>query len=167
MALKETVSQWKAQAAAASDAHFAAARHAEHLHWWLGLSATFFSAVVGCGILVSLNASPSYLLKLVAVVISLLAATLSSINTLTDSAKRGAAHVASGNEFDSVCKKCEVFLCPDAIDKPSYKEIESSFSTANKTAAVLPAKFASLVLNAKAANNSFETDGSVAAQLQH
>ena len=149
MPLHDTVSQWKAQAKAARDAHFDAARHSERMHLWLGAGAALLSALVGCGILVSLNASPSYPMKILAIVISLLAAILSSMNTLSNSSERIAKHALAGCKFENLCKECQLLLDSNSIDQPSAEKLRKDFNAAHEHAALLPAKLSTRVVAAE------------------
>lgn len=146
MPLNDTVLQWKAQAKAARDAHFDAARHSERMHLCLGAGAALLSALVGCGILVTLNLSPSYPMKILAVIISLLAAVLSSMNTLSNSSKRIAKHASAGCKFENLYKECQFLIDSNAINQSSVESLRKGFNEAHEHAALLPAKLSARVI---------------------
>ncbi len=98
----ELLKKWNKRLRESQFAHYAAERHFNLMHYWLGGLATILTAIVGTTIFA--NANPDQLLI---GFISLLAAVIVALQTFLNFAERAETHRASAASYGSLRREIE------------------------------------------------------------
>jgi high-affinity K+ transport system ATPase subunit B len=142
----DLVGQWKAECGAAADAHYDAARYSERMHFFLGIASAFFSAMVACGIVLTLDKSPSLWLRAIGILLSIFAVVFAAVQTFSNYAVRAAEHKSAASRFDSLRRSCESKIANGIQQTDSISEVESEFKNASECAVTVPERFKKAII---------------------
>ncbi|WP_139350695.1 SLATT domain-containing protein [Rhodanobacter sp. C01] len=140
------VDQWRIECSAAADAHYDAARYSERMHFFLGIASALFSAIVACGVVLTLDKSPSLWLRSVAILLSVFAVVFAAVQTFSNYSVRAAEHKSAGSRFDSLRRSCESKLTNGIQPNESISELESEFKNASDCAVAVPERFKKAII---------------------
>ncbi len=140
------VEQWKRECGAAADAHYDAARYAERMHLFFGLSSAVLAAAVGCGIVVTLNTSPEFWQRSLAVVLNIFSVVFASVQTFANYSLRAADHKSTACRFDALRRDCEDRAATGVGPNDNLEELRKQLERENEAAVAVPERFKMSIL---------------------
>jgi len=113
---EELLRGWLLHAHKGRRRHDKAARRYDQTKFWLGGGATAVSAVVGTSVFAALQQTASQTMKFVVVIVSMLAAVLTSLSAFLNLSERAEKHRAAGVHYKMVVRELERLLsCADPV----------------------------------------------------
>jgi hypothetical protein len=120
---KELLEKWMRRLRESQFAHYEAAKSLSQSNYTLGLPAVILSTLVGTSIFASLGETVTPSIQISVGIISVVAATLSAVQTFLGFSERAAKHRASASRYGSARRRIEEML---AISRESMTTEEIS-----------------------------------------
>lgn len=146
---RDVVERWMKECGAAADAHYDAARYAERMHLFFGLSSAVLAALVGCGIVLTFNRSPEFWERAAAVLITVCSVVLSAVQTFANFSLRAADHKSAASGFDALRRRCEEMLALGVSQVTPLEPLRLDIDAASDAAVSLPERFKNPILVAR------------------
>ncbi len=107
MQATDLLSKWLERSARVQNAHYDAAAHLEYLHYWIGLPVVILSTLVGSSIFATLQDNPTFAIKFIAGMASVLTAILAGIQTFLRYGERAEKHRLAGVRYGAIKREIE------------------------------------------------------------
>lgn len=120
--MRDLMCTWEADLRMISYSHYSAAVKCAHRNQQLGVAVVIVSAVVGSAILGTLAQNPAAWMRIIAGLLSMVAAVLASLQTFLKFSERAQMHREAGARFGSLVKELEQYLRYPIEDPASFKE---------------------------------------------
>jgi len=142
MANTETLlNDWLVRAKRKTNAHTSCASHYDFLHKAIGIPSVIFSAVTGTAVVAQQTAKDPSDWTWWIVLLVVLAAILSSLQTFLDYGARAKHHKTSAAAFAVLRRKIQFALdCSADVDKEGIKDLGSVFDEITKDEPIIPSK---------------------------
>jgi cytochrome c biogenesis protein CcdA len=108
--ITQLLTQWCIRAQYAQYCHFATANYLRKLHYYLGIPSIFLSTLVGTSIFATLEQHDGdYWIRIIAGLVSVLTAGLSTVQTFLRLEERAERHRAAGTQYGKLGRMMEQF----------------------------------------------------------
>lgn len=111
----QLLKSWRANCRRSQVANYNAANRFSRQHYWIGIPAAILAAVAGTSVFVNLQEMDQREIRILVGVTSLIAAALSTIQTLLHSDERSAKHRATAAGYAAVKRELDQMIA-DAVD---------------------------------------------------
>ena len=143
--IKSLLSEWATRTLVALEAHYNAARYFGKLHYWIGIPAVIFAAIVGTSVFATLKKDVDIYIKITVASFSIIAAILSALQTFLKYNERSEKHRLIGARYADIKREIEQLLtiAEDHLNE-NKKEINSirvEIKHISEDAPSLPARF--------------------------
>lgn len=102
--------------------------------------------MVACGLALTLDKSPNFWLRTIAILLSILAVVFAAVQTFSNYSVRAAEHKSAGSRFDTLRRRCESKLTNGIQQTDSIDELESEFNNASDSAVAVPERFKKAII---------------------
>jgi conflict system pore-forming effector with SLATT domain len=134
------IDQWRRGLRISHRAHYEAAKHYEHLHWWLSLPTVIISASLGTTVFASLQNANTTWVKTAMAILSVATVALTSLQGALRFAERSERHKAAAVQLGEIRRALEEQLVFTHRDEPTFAELRKKWDAADRQAPTIPSR---------------------------